>query len=314
MFTQVLILTVLLMVGSISADAQTIPKDPYYTMEIAEAKVRRTYPSISRVVSDTLTMIEARYGVVYSAAGGRPLCMDLFRTRRITDTVPVILLLHGGGWRSGDRSMEVTMAKYLASKGFMTAAVEYRLSPEARYPAAIVDVKNALRWIREHAGEFGIDTNKIGLYGCSAGGHLASLIGMNDNDTDLPLIGAVVNVDGPLDLTDPEESGKDTVPSKPSSCARWFGKTFAEAPELWKEASPVRHVSKRSAPTAFINSTQERYHVGRDAVIEQLDQYAISSEIHTMPDSPHSFWLFHPWFTRTLTWTSDFFDRILKKK
>lgn len=296
---------------SIVMEAQSVPKDTYYTLETAEAKVRKKYPSISRVKSDTLSMIEARAAVVYSEFEGRRLSMDIFRSSRFKGTMPAVLLIHGGGWRSGDRSMEVTMARYLASHGFVTAAVEYRLSPEAKYPAAVVDLKNAVLWIRDHAEEFGIDKNRIGLYGCSAGGHLASLIGMND-DPDAPEIQAVVNVDGPLDLTDPEESGKDADPTKPSACALWFGRTYSEAPEIWKNASPVMHVSQRSAPTAFINSAQERYHVGRERTIEQLKRYGIHSEVHTLPDSPHSFWLFHPWFGQTLEWTKDFFQRTLK--
>jgi pectinesterase len=196
----------------------------------------------------------------------------------------------------------------LASNNFAAAAVEYRQSPEAKYPAAILDLKNAVIWIRNHASDFNIDENKIAALGCSAGGTLAALLGATNmnktfHDTselmELSIVQAVVNIDGIVDFTHPAESGKDSDPSKPSAGKLWFGASFIENPQIWKEASPLNHVNEKSAPIIFINSSVERFHAGRDQMIEKLKTFNIHTEIFTIENTPHTFWLFHPWFGKT---------------
>lgn len=300
----------------------TIPRDTSYSIDIAEAKVKKKYPAILRVHVDTLRNIRTIMNVVYAHIGARELHLDIVQPLNRLQKFPALLLIHGGAWRSGDRSMEMPMASSLASTGYVTATVEYRLSPEAGYPAAVIDLMNAVRWLRANAETLGIDPGKIGIYGCSSGGHLASLMGMTNGKKMYDTVGtngalsssvqAVVNVDGPLDLTDPEESGKDIDPAKPSACAQWFGATYKDAPDMWIDASPVHHVSRYSAPIAFINSSLERYHVGRDEMRAALTKLGIYSEVHTLDDSPHSFWLFHPWYNSTFEFARIFFDRTLK--
>ncbi|MDP1676590.1 MAG: alpha/beta hydrolase [Bacteroidota bacterium] len=302
----------------------SIPRDNYYTIESAEKKVMKHYPSITRVDTSNLSGLESNFNLVYSKIGKRELHLDLFHPSKSVKKNPAIILIHGGGWRSGDRSMEIPMAKHLAANGYVTAVVEYRLSPESKYPAAIFDLKSAVRWLRMHALEYEIDTANIGVYGCSAGGHLASFLGVTNglqqfegpdaNKNYSSDVQAVVNVDGPVDLTHPEESGRDSNSAKPSACTLWFGYSYQERPDVWKEASPINFVSRQSVPIAFINSSLERYHVGRDEMIAQLTRYKIYSTIHTLSDSPHSFWLFNPWFTKTLKYTKEFFDKYLKEK
>jgi pectinesterase len=215
--------------------------------------------------------------------------------------------------------MEVPLAARLAARGFVTATVEYRLSPEARYPAAVRDLKAAVRWLRARAERYGIDTARIGACGGSAGGHLAVFLGVTngssyseeggqDRSSDVQ---AVVDIDGPLDLTRPEESGKDDDPRKPSAGMRWIGFSFKERPDLWREASPLTHASAGTPPIAFINSSIERFHVGRDEMIEILKAADIYTEVHTIPNTPHPFWLFHPWFEETATHVEAFFRRVL---
>lgn len=116
--------------------------------------------------------------VVYSTVGGRELRLDIFYPAgRKRKGYPGVLLIHGGGWRSGDKSQQGPLAQQLAAKGYVALAVEYRLSPEAPYPAAVLDVKAAVRWMRANAATLRLDATKISALGCSSGGHMAALLG-----------------------------------------------------------------------------------------------------------------------------------------
>jgi len=220
--------------------------------------------------------------------------------------------------------MEWPMAQYLAARGYVSVTVEYRLAPEALYPAAVHDIKAAIRWTKRHAPEYGVDPARIAVYGCSAGGHLAALVGVTagipkfdgaEGDTSCSTnVQAIVDIDGILDFTDPAESGKDTDSAPPSSGKRWLGVSFRENPDLWREASPLRYANKNTPPIVFINSSIERFHAGREEMRERLNALGVYSEIHTLPDTPHTFWMFHPWFEQTCEYVVSFLDRILKEE
>ena len=215
------------------------------------------------------------------------------------------------------------MAQRLAQHGYVAVTIEYRLSPEAHYPAAVHDTKAAIRWVRTHAAEYEVEPDKIALYGASSGGQIAALVGMTAglsrfdgaecDSTISTAVQAVIDIDGVLDMTHPAESGKDTGSGPPSVGLRWFGASYKDRPDLWKEASPVNHVSKFSPPILFINSSQDRFHAGRDEMIARLNVFNIYTEVHTISDSPHQFWLFHPWSDQVFEWMTAFLDRTLKQ-
>jgi pectinesterase len=303
---------------------QVIPREEPFTVQTASAKVVRDYPYATAVVPVLPANVVPHENIAYASIDKRQLHMDLFEPRDSTGkSFPAILFIHGGGWRSGDRSMETPLAQRLAASGFVTATVEYRLSGEAQYPAAVQDLKAAVRWLRCHASEYHIDTTRIGVCGGSSGGHLATLLGATNGSRHYEALGenlnhssdvqAVVDIDGPVDLTRREESGKDEDPLKPSVGKRWIGHGFKERPDLWREASPVTYRNEKNPPIAFINSSIERFHVGRDEMIDQLKSLNIYSEVHLIPDTPHPFWLFHPWFEETASYVDSFFTRTLKK-
>jgi acetyl esterase/lipase len=132
----------------------------------------------SHVVSDA--------DLVYSTLDGyRPLRLDLYRVEESKQSRPLVIYVHGGGWRSGHTRQSGAFENFpgvlasLAARGYVVASLEYRLSGEARFPAQIQDVKAAIRWLREHAAEFGIDPARAGIWGGSAGGQLAGLAGMS---------------------------------------------------------------------------------------------------------------------------------------
>lgn len=221
--------------------------------------------------------------------------------------LPVVLLVHGGGWRSGYRAEFAPMAVRLAARGYAAVTVGYRLSGEARYPAAIRDVQAAVRWVRENAERYGIDPARIALAGGSAGGQIASLAGVTGQGDSA--VQAVVNIDGLSDFTSELALKHEDDPKKnPSAAGAWFGGRYAEKPALWREASPIRYVKPGMPTILFIGSAQPRFAAGRDEMMEKMAQAGVASRKLLLPDTPHSFWLFDPWLQPTVDATVDFLD------
>jgi pectinesterase len=294
--------------------ASDVPRDTYFTMSTALERAKRTHP-LARIPSQAgRSGLVTAQGLVYVKRGTRPLHLDLCRPASARGALPAVLIIHGGGWRSGDRSMEVPMAQRFARNGYVAAVVEYRLSAEARYPAALSDCRDALRWLRANASRYSIDTNRIAVLGGSSGGHLAALLATSGEADSCsgPRVRAVVDFDGPVDLTAPEESGKDEDPARPSSAKLWLGFTYAERPELWRNVSPAFLVNEHAPPVLFVNSSQPRYRAGRDRMISRMKEFGIESAVVEIPDSPHTFWLLDPWSEQAFDAARTFLDRQLK--
>jgi acetyl esterase/lipase len=305
----------------------TQPRDTSFTIYSAALKVTKRFPNAELVIPKLPKSVQEKKDIVYISYGSRKIHLDIYSPSQKNKLIPAVLLIHGGGWRSGNRQMEIPMAQFLASHGYIAATVEYRLSPEALYPAALIDIKAAIKWLRANCTRFHIDTNKIALYGCSAGGQLAALLGTSNENPAVPnynpafppgsteinhssRVQAIIDIDGVLDMTDPNESGKDTNSNKPSSGKNWFGYSYQEKPGLWKEASALNYVNKNSAPICFINSSLPRFHAGRDEMITKLNKLGIYSEVYTIPNTPHEFWLFHPWYDVASGYILKFLDKL----
>ncbi|WP_226667487.1 alpha/beta hydrolase [Microbulbifer aggregans] len=299
------------------SSAQPYPVDDSFTLDKAFTKYRKDFPQIEIARVAPAVGVAVERDLVYRQLGERQLHLDLFRPARGIKARGAVLLVHGGGWRSGNRTLQEPMAIYLANRGFVTATVEYRLSLEARYPAAVVDIKAALRWLRERAGDYGFDPGNLAILGASAGGQLANLVGVTPGaeifggagNTDDEAVRAIINLDGVVSFTAPLALKYENDPrKKPSAAGGWFGGTYEEVPELWRQASPLVYVESSSAddavgtslvPTLFVNSSQPRFHAGRDDYRAKLHQAGVAAEVLTHPDTPHAFWLFEPWFTPT---------------
>ena len=303
-----------------------IPQDTSFTPYQTWVKIKNEFPEAKIVKPQLPEGVVAENNIVYTTLsktpyGKRELHLDLFRPAK-AGKYPALILVHGGGWRSGNKTMQGPLAMHIAAQEYVTACVEYRLSPEALYPAAIYDIKAAIRYLRANALKYNIDPGKIAVSGSSAGGQLAALVGMTNglkkfdgnegNNAVSAEVQAIIDMDGILDFTDPNESAKDTDPTKRSAGAYWFGATYKEAPQKWIEASPINYVEKNTPPMLFVNSELPRFHAGRDSVISILNSYHIYTEVHTINGTPHPFWLFHPWFETTVEYMVNFLDKILK--
>src|SRR5436190_21153917 len=142
----------------------------------------------------------------------REMHLDLFRPNG-NGPFPAVIVVHGGAWITGNHAMENPFAIELAGRGYVAATVEYRLSNEAKYPAAIHDLKASVRWLRAHAARYQIDPTRIAAVGVSAGGHLVALLGATnemanfEGDGDNPKVSStvesVVDIDGTATFIDP---------------------------------------------------------------------------------------------------------------
>ena len=155
-----------------------IPRDTSYTPYQTWVKIRKEFPKAEIVKPLLPEGVKAEYEVVYTTIpdtlfGNRDLHLDIFRPEK-EGNYPALLMVHGGGWRSGNRTMQEPMAQQIANHGYVTVTVEYRLSPEAIYPAAVYDLKAAIRFLRSNARRYHIDPTRIAITGSSAGGQLAA--------------------------------------------------------------------------------------------------------------------------------------------
>lgn len=300
------------------------PRDTSFTVHSAFIKAKKQYPAISVARPAVPASIRQQLNLTYCNVGSRALHADVCRpTKKQRGGYPAVLFIHGGGWRSGDRSQHLPMAQQLAARGYVTVLAEYRLSTEALYPAAVLDLQAALRWLRANARAYNIDTARVAVWGFSAGGQLAARIATSSgneapegtacNPTHSSRVQAVVDVDGTLAFIHPE-SGEGDDSKGPSAATMWLGASKTKDPSLWEEAGALSHVSKLTPPTLFINSAVARMHAGRDDFTRQLATYGTYYEVHALPDTPHTFSLFNPWFQPTLEYTAAFLDKVFKQK
>lgn len=121
--------------------------------------------------------IDFRCDVKYGDRGERPLLMHYARPRRVHQSLPAVVYIFGGGWRRGSPDQGALLVALLAFRGYFAASIDYRLSQEAKFPAQLEDCQLAIRYLRGNAPRLGLDPNRFGVFGVSAGGHLAALLG-----------------------------------------------------------------------------------------------------------------------------------------
>jgi acetyl esterase/lipase len=175
---------------------------------------------------------------------------------------PAVILIHGGGWTSFDKSTMQSMGNFLARHGYVAFSVDYRLFNDGKnpWPAQFDDVQRAVRWVRANAAKYSVDPDHIGAFGHSAGGQLAALLGMEEtrDNSDHSLakyssrVQAVVDVSGPTDFTAMHD------PERIVFLTQFLKADYAKNPQAWRNASPVSHVAKTDAPFLIVHGTQDQ--------------------------------------------------------
>jgi acetyl esterase/lipase len=207
--------------------------------------------------------------IVYGKAGDVSLKLDLYLPREeIKKSRPVVVWIHGGGWRGGDKASGANMLPGLVSTGDCAGvSVGYRLSGVATWPAQIHDCKAAIRWVRANAKKYNLDPDRIGVWGSSAGGHLVSLLGTSgdvkelEGDNGSPghstRVKCVVDFCGPSDFL---SFGRDnpTMAREDSPVGKLFGGALKDRQEQAKQASPSTYVSKDDPPFLIVHGTNDK--------------------------------------------------------
>jgi len=235
--------------------------------------------------------------VEYARAGDLPLQLDLYLPDGAHAPVPIILSIHGGGWHGGDK--QASPGTHFTEYGYAVAAINYRLIHQGTFPAQIYDCKAAVRWLRANAAKYGLDARRIGVWGASAGGHLAALLGtsggVKDLEGDLGNAGyssrvqAVVDYFGPTDLPKWRPTADPAVNQKLSE-SRLMGFDVVKYPERAARGNPITYVSKED-PAFFIGHGQDDklVPVSQSELLQAaLRKAGVASELHIVPGAGHS--------------------------
>ncbi|MEI7435203.1 MAG: alpha/beta hydrolase [bacterium] len=255
----------------------------------------------------------------YADYDGRKLLLDLFIPDAPGAARPVILWVRGGGWREVDKNVPNPGAA-MAAQGFVAAVIEYRSSSEAIAPANLHDCKAAVRWLRAQAGVYGLDHDRIGAAGGSAGGHLVALLGTTAGSPDLEgrggnpamssAVQAVCDFCGPSDLTRMAQPALQKQFAPLYACtADYLGGPVDQRLELARTLSPLHRVTPAAAPTLIIHGDADDIVSVEESILfhAALVQNGVDATLHVGRGATHD-----------LSWTTygdqvmSFFRRTLK--
>jgi acetyl esterase/lipase len=254
--------------------------------------------------------------IVYAHYGKRRMVLDLYRPATVTSRkIPAVLVIRGGGFEQGDHHGFAFIAAYLAKSGYAAACVQYRITSEARFPAAVQDVKAAARWLRANADAYGIDADRLGAIGGSAGALLAALLATTDGVADLEgeggnqgvpsRIAAAVGMATPGDFTD-----MSPYPIQAHVLlGRWLGSPVDKAADARRRASPATYVTRNAAPILLVHSDADPDVPYSQAILLQrrYHEAGAHAELFTVHAAPHDPWNYARWFPDVMAHAIQFF-------
>ena len=235
--------------------------------------------------------------IEYSNPDGQHLQLNMARPKNAKGPLPCVVCIHGGGFRAGKRDGYDGLIQNLARNGFAAVTVSYRLAPKYQFPAAVHDTKAAVRWVRANAAKYGIDPDRIGVTGGSAGGHLAQFLGVTqgvaefEGDGGNPNVSShvkcVVNVYGPSDFTKSYGKSVDAAEVLPL----FLGGNLQTALPAHIRSSPLNWVTPNAAPTLCIHGTEDKYVAHEQAVwmIDRLKASGVEAQLLTLQGAGHGF-------------------------
>lgn len=236
--------------------------------------------------------VEEIKNIEYKNVGGKSLQLDFYRPANTDEILPLLVFVHGGGWKGGQRSDYLPYLISYAQKGYMTATVSYRLKRDSVYPAAVEDVNDAVKWLFKNGEKYKYDANRIALIGGSAGAHLVLLAAYDWDRVNRPAIGsdspyrkikAVVDIYGPTDLTVP-------YARKQPLATGFIGHSYADRLDLYAAASPIRYADETAPRTLIFHGTSDDLVpvTQSDLLKAKLNSLGVECEYYRLPLWPHT--------------------------
>jgi len=248
-----------------------------------------------QLITQTLDVpegIQLDRDIVFATINGQELKLDIAYPKNKKVNVPAIVYIHGGGFEGGEKPTDQTV--FFAGKGFVGIAIEYRLSSVAKFPAAVHDCKTAIRWTRANAKKYGIDPDRIGVIGESAGGYLVAMMGTSGGvaylEGDGPYseyessVQAVVDLFGPIDFAVMKDAPTGPV-------AKFLGKPAQEDLDLAKKANPINYVDAKDAPTLMIHGEKDDLVPIRQSELlnDALTKAGVKTRLVSVKNAGHGF-------------------------
>ncbi len=271
------------------AIAQSLGTDYQQEIPVEFKAEMRKQPFILADVFRGISLKKTRHitNINFATPTGVPLNMEVYQPEKV-GKYPAIVAIYGGAWQSGNPSAKPEFNRYMAARGYTVFSIDYRHAPQYKFPVQLDDVRTALNFIRDRADEYEADTDKMVLFGRSAGAHLAMLAAY---EPDAPAIRAVVNYYGPVNLTQGYNEPPNPDPINSRAVLKAFlGGSPQQLPMLYETASPINYVVPDLPPTLLIYGSRDNVveaRFGRQMYEKLRDQNtAVFLEI---PWAEHSF-------------------------
>ena len=236
-------------------------------------------------------------GIPFAAPAGVQLTLDVYRPPA-SGHYPAVVQIYGGAWQRGAPADDGGFATYLAARGYVVFAIDYRHAPQWQWPSQIDDVRAALSWIRQHAGDYDADASRLAVLGRSAGAHLAMLAAYEAStrsakaSAERPSIAAVVSYYGPVDLIDGYRNPPSPDPLDVRAIEEAFlGGTPDQRPDRYRAASPITLVSRALPPSLLIYGTRDHIVLSRFGALldARLRAAGATSVFLEIPWAEHAF-------------------------
>ncbi|MBX2816931.1 MAG: alpha/beta hydrolase [Saprospiraceae bacterium] len=276
-----------------SAGSEERPPRGYRSMGLMKAAYATKLLKLIDAEPAVPDSIVRHQDVVYQQLGDKSLMLDVYQPTWLEETAPLLVFIHGGSWKSGKRDDYRRYLVDYAAKGYVTATISYRLSQEATFPAAYHDVVCGIRWLIDHALEYGADPMRVAIIGGSAGGHLAMLAGYTQADSIrsgpclLPgkgSIRSIVNLYGPCDLRTDFAIGHPSV-------IQFAGAPYGtDTDDLYQSMSPLTYVSNDDPPSLIFHGTiDDIVPVSQsDTLANALQKAGVPVDYHRLDGWPHT--------------------------
>ncbi|MDJ0521493.1 MAG: alpha/beta hydrolase [Planctomycetota bacterium] len=275
---------------------------PVYGVFLMSVAAQQT-PLVMNPETPVPDTVQATTDIVFKEVDGEQIGVDVYQPKGDTSPNPLILIIHGGYWKAGDKSVHRQQGIEFAELGYTAAAMNYRLSAKHKFPAAIEDIRDSILHLIENAKTYNIDPTRIVTYGGSAGGHLSAFMGLAANTAGKPYVAGldanafkgIITLYGMHDLT-------LTIQREHPFTEQFIGKPYEEAQAIYRDASPIAHVDSSDPPVLLIHGSLDGSVSVKnsDMLVRSLEAAGVRHTYDRVEGWPHAMDFFSPIGERTL--------------